>query len=513
MPELMNVKLSKLHESPSNPRKTFVGIEKLAESIKAVGLLVPLLVRPFPKRVGEFEVIAGHRRLRAAKKAEIEEVRVEVTDASDAQVMEIQIAENLQRADLTHLEEAETFDAMIKGHGYTPETVAARVAIPLGTVYQRLKLLALCSEGRAALADGVLPPSAAVPLARLPTHALQAKALRQLKDRWQGEPIPARDAIEFVQRGFCRALRGAPFDVKDSMLIEGAGACAKCPKNSATATPGLFDDLTGEHKGQAFCTDTICFEKKSVATWEVQAALAQGEGAKVLSIDEGSKLFIGGNLTYGRFVELDTPNHADKKRTFRDAYDSLPHDARPQRIVAPDRDLRARQLIDLEELTKALRAQPKPPKWVEAEVERKTAARVEAKEAKAERDAQEFTRRLRLEALRRIGNSARSLSDLALQFILQGLADRYIPQDVLEAVGVDRVGFEKLIEKGEGKDLRTALLLWAAVGGDFVTGEGEAPASWKKLIKDNEIDLKALEKQLRQTDEAEAVLAGKKAKS
>lgn len=518
--QIQQIPLKQLKESPTNPRKTFAKMEQLVASVKAQGgLLVPLIVRPLVSGDG-YEIVAGHRRFRAAKEAKLAEVPCDVRTLDDTTVLEIQITENLQRVDLSDLEEAETFEAMSTRSHLSAEDISKRVGISLGTVYSRLKLLALCPEARKALADGVLPSSVAVPLARLPTHALQAKALKELRSRFGfdgdvGGPsvvIGARQAIEFIQKEFCRALRNAPFDVKDDMLTEGTGACAKCPKNSKCATPGLFDDLRGA-KGLAFCTDVVCFDAKVKASWEATAKAAEARGAKVLDVDDGAKLFQFGNLTHGsRYVELDVPNHADRsKRPWREFYDRLPDDKKPQLLVVPDRDHRAREVVDAAQLREAIAAAPGAPKWAKEETARADALEAQRAETKEQRGAIEARERVVLEGMKKIGSTLTSVNDDLLRFVLLGLADRWVPQGVLNALEVDdRDAYEAQVGKAPSKWLRTALLMWGAYSGDLLECSDGYPAEFRALAKAQEVDVKAIEKAIEAGDAAEALMNGKK---
>lgn len=323
-----------LYPSATNPRRRLTGLDELTASIAKVGLLQPLVVRRLVDSEDKFEVVSGHRRLAAAQKLNMVEVPVVIIEATDAQVLEAQLVENLQRVDLSPMEEAEGVAALRDVSGYTPEQLAQKTGKSRGWVYQRLKLLDLCSEARKALASGALSVSVAIPLARLPTPKLQVKAL----ERVAGEPpMGAREAIEYLQREFCITLRGAPFDRKDDMLVEGAPACVKCPKRSGSGPTGLFDDLELD-----VCTDVVCYQEKARATWDAKAEKAAKQGAEVLTPAEGRRLFRDGVLQYGTgYVELDTPVHEDSKRR---AWAEVLEKATVQVVVAPDAELRPHRL-------------------------------------------------------------------------------------------------------------------------------------------------------------------------
>ena len=141
--EYQIVTLSQLTESLTNPRKTFdhKTLNEMAESIRAVGLLQPILVRPTATE-GRFEIVAGARRFRAARLAEIESVCVRVCQLTDAQTLEAQLIENLVRADVHPYEETQGFLALMRldPARYTAQELAAKTGKSVTFVLQRLKL-------------------------------------------------------------------------------------------------------------------------------------------------------------------------------------------------------------------------------------------------------------------------------------------------------------------------------------------------------------------------------------
>ena len=262
--------------------------------------------------------------------------------------------------------------------GYTPEQLALKTGKSRGWVYQRLKLLDLCTEARKALAAGILSVSVAVPLARLPSAKLQVKAL----ERVVGEtPLGAREAIEYLQREFCVPLRGAPFDRKDDMLVEGAGSCVKCPKRSGSGVPGLFEDI----ESLDVCTDVVCYQAKARATWDAKAEKAAKAGAEVLTLAEGKRLFRDGTLVYGSgYVELDAPVHEDAQRR---TWAEVGAKVEPQVVVAPDAELRVHRLYrETEARAAAAQAGAKWAKRAAVAVESAPAGAPEAKTGPSEEE-------------------------------------------------------------------------------------------------------------------------------
>jgi ParB family transcriptional regulator, chromosome partitioning protein len=140
--EMMQVSLHDIKTNPFQPRKNFsdATIEELASSIKQKGVLQPLLVK---KNGSEYQLIAGERRLRAAYKAGLLTVPVRIVEASDNELREIALIENLQREDLNIIEEAEGYQSLIEAYGYTQEEVSAKVSKSRSSVTNALRLLKL----------------------------------------------------------------------------------------------------------------------------------------------------------------------------------------------------------------------------------------------------------------------------------------------------------------------------------------------------------------------------------
>jgi ParB family chromosome partitioning protein len=140
---LLTVGIEDVHPSSQQPRQSFdeAALAELAESIRSQGVLQPLLVRR--RAPGGYELIAGERRWRAAQRAGLKEVPVLVRDVADARAFEIALVENLQRADLNPIEEAEGYARLMDEHDYTQETLAARVGKDRSTVANALRLLKL----------------------------------------------------------------------------------------------------------------------------------------------------------------------------------------------------------------------------------------------------------------------------------------------------------------------------------------------------------------------------------
>lgn len=265
--------------SLTNPRKHFdeAKLQDLAESIKASGVHQPILVRPLPggrledtrataKAQGAelpvYEIVAGERRFRASKMAKAGAIPAMIRALDDAQVLEIQIVENLQRDDLTDLEEAEGYQSLCEATGIDKSEIGTRIGRSRSYVYARLKLLDLCPEAKDALRSGHLDSSKAVLIARIPDHKLQIKALKNFteKNHLNEDRLSYRGAVEWVRNNVMLKLSDARFKVSDASLLADVGSCEGCQKRT-DANPDLFNDMSSA----AICIDPMCFHRKEDA--------------------------------------------------------------------------------------------------------------------------------------------------------------------------------------------------------------------------------------------------------
>ncbi len=142
-PELAQVAVDQIHPNPNQPRKRFEseGVTSLAESIKAQGLIQPVVLRP--RLEGGYELIAGERRWRAAREAGIATLPAVVRDADDRETLLLGLVENVAREDLSPIEEARAFAVLIDEFGFGLGEVAERVGRSKPTVSNRIRLLEL----------------------------------------------------------------------------------------------------------------------------------------------------------------------------------------------------------------------------------------------------------------------------------------------------------------------------------------------------------------------------------
>ena len=164
---IARIPIESIVPSPFQPRRSFEeqAISELAESIRQHGLLSPLLVRRID--AGRYELIAGERRLRALRSLNLSHAEAIVLSAFDGECALLALVENLQREDLHFLDEAEAFRAILDGHTLTQEQLAGSLSISPSALANRLRLLKLTDEVRAAVRSSTLTERHARALLRL----------------------------------------------------------------------------------------------------------------------------------------------------------------------------------------------------------------------------------------------------------------------------------------------------------------------------------------------------------
>lgn len=263
-------------------------LKLLADNVRQVGVIQPILVRPLVKLGHNYELVAGERRFLAAGMAKLKSIPAMVRDLSDLEALELQVIENKQRENLHELIEAEGFEEMMKKHKLTAEQIADKIGMGRRYVYNRLKLLELCPEIRTAFLGSKVNYSIAMLLARIPVHDLQRQAFREVTTvRWAGqEPMSVRRASEHLQQNYMLRLDQAPFKTSDETLFKKAGACGPCPKRTGNQVD-LFPDV----KSADTCTDPQCFGAKKAAHMEQQRKAAEAKGLTVITGKQAKELF------------------------------------------------------------------------------------------------------------------------------------------------------------------------------------------------------------------------------
>ncbi|HEY0758766.1 MAG TPA: ParB/RepB/Spo0J family partition protein [Acidisarcina sp.] len=307
--EYRSLPLTQLQESPTNPRRRFDehSLNELAKSFQAQGILQPLLVRAVAE--DRYEVVAGARRLRAAKLAALTEVPVRVVALSDSDCAIAQLVENIQREGVHPLEEAYAFDGLLRLESprYDIAAVARKAGKSPAFVAQRQRLVELLpSIAEAFLADKI-GVGHALEIAKLP-QAQQERAFDgAFRSVWNGSKdarvlLPLRDFTAWIEQNVLLSLDKVAFDKNDATLLPEAGSCAYCPKRTGFNTL-LFGELGAQRDN---CSDAVCFNNKLHRFVERQIAerpklvqIATSYGAR----KEGAALprshYVALNLTTG----------------------------------------------------------------------------------------------------------------------------------------------------------------------------------------------------------------------
>lgn len=229
----VTLKISEIEPNRSQPRKEFdeKALSELAESISKHGLLQPLLVRPLP--LGGYQIIAGERRYRACRMAGITEVPVIIRELGDTETMEIALIENLQREDLTPIEEALGYQVLIDEHGFSQEEVAQSVGKSRPAIANSLRLLKLPQSILNLVSDGKISAGHARALLTLEDEKLMQElaeeiikkdlSVRQVEKICKQKPKPEKEEVPEKKPSF--------YSMVELALNESLGRKIKVSKN------------------------------------------------------------------------------------------------------------------------------------------------------------------------------------------------------------------------------------------------------------------------------------------
>lgn len=301
-------------QSPLNPRKEFVDadIRELSESIQQVGILSPIIIRPNVDEAIDtaFEIVCGARRHAAAKLINQEMVPCILKELSDEEALDLMITENLQRKDISPLEEAEAFINLIKHRQYDIAMLVSRFGKSEFFIRQRLKLLDLIPEFRNLLKEETIGIGHAFEICKLIVSDQQELYQNSYSETdrnrswWTGFTV--KDLKRRIERYYSLKLKNAGFSPEDGTLDTKAGPCTTCPKNSASNMI-LFPDSSNE----GICIDTACFKNKSEIQFERDLAKIQEESPEILLcyrsyISGDEKKYVNEQIKKGLpFVELE----------------------------------------------------------------------------------------------------------------------------------------------------------------------------------------------------------------
>jgi ParB family transcriptional regulator, chromosome partitioning protein len=251
--------LDQIEANPYQPRRRFGGaaLDELARTIKEHGVLTPIVVRRGPTG---FQIIAGERRVRAARLAGLTAVPAIVKEASDGQALEMALVENLQREDLNPLESAEAYQRLIEEFGQTQEEIANRLGRDRSSIANALRLLRLPLRIRDDIVAGTLSEGHARALLGLekPGDQLKARDLvvkkglsvreaEALVRRWRGNGIarPARAAGQDPNLAALEDQLRSTLGTKVRIVREGAGGTIQVSYFSADELTRIVEAIVG----------------------------------------------------------------------------------------------------------------------------------------------------------------------------------------------------------------------------------------------------------------------------
>ncbi|MDD2772730.1 MAG: ParB/RepB/Spo0J family partition protein [Elusimicrobiales bacterium] len=231
-------------------------LAELADSIAKVGVLEPILVRPGEENDGyHFFLVAGERRYRAAKMAGCATIPYRLLELNEEQAMEVMALENLHRADLGPVEEAQAFKTLIDRGGHTVEELAKKVDKSVGYVYRAVKLLELPEEMLSTISAGTLTAAHGHQLLRVPEKP-RAEMIRRVM--LQPERLTAASLGAMIDSELSHNLIDAIFPLDGEYA--GQPACSNCPHNSNNEPALLADAVGGEESN---CMNGKCYTAKT----------------------------------------------------------------------------------------------------------------------------------------------------------------------------------------------------------------------------------------------------------
>lgn len=334
--------ITKLHASPTNPRKHFAAeeLQELQQSMTEHGFKAafPIYARPSKTEPGRLEIIAGERRYRSATAIGLESVPVVVEEVDDKTVLSLQLIENLQREALTAVEEGRAYVRLRDEFSLTVEEIAQRVGKPKPTVSARIRMLRAPELLLVAVEDegSRIGAEHCVIVASIPDKALREKCAKEVLtgsyDHVSGgnTPLSVQAARRHVRENYTVSLKGCAWDIHDATLLPDAGACSGCNffvKKMAETDEEMAMEIHTGGGGRGgidpmTCTNPACHARKMDAIWKLKAAEARASGdAKVLTKDESAKLFYahGGMMHDAPYITLDSKPGYNVTGTYDDS--------------------------------------------------------------------------------------------------------------------------------------------------------------------------------------------------
>ena len=266
-PQIQELPIGDVIPTSDNPRvirSDDPTVRELAESFKGMGVLQPVIVRPHPSKPGKYDLRAGGRRFAAAKLAGLERIPAIVRELDDAEAVKVTVLENLQREDLTPIEEGRAVQLLLDG-GADLEQTAAHVGKSRSWVLRRAQLSKLSKSWTKAAtnrkdAASAWPAGHLELIARLPED-VQERFFDTYFQSWRfndGTP-PSLASLEQCLAHELHFLRKARWNLDEGELVPECGACASCTKRSSVH-PGLFEERQTSRNDR--CLDGECWDLK-----------------------------------------------------------------------------------------------------------------------------------------------------------------------------------------------------------------------------------------------------------
>lgn len=274
---IQQLKLASVHPSSMNPRKSFdeASIHELAESIKNVGVLQPIIVRAH-KIKGMYEIVCGDRRFRASQVAKVKTIPCIEMTLTDEEAFDLMITENLQRKDVHPLEEASAFNSLIEKGTYDVASLCHRFGKSETYIRHRLKLNDLIDPFKQELEKETINLSMAFEICKIDVkYQLEYyKDTFKMGNEWN-IPKTIKDVKNYIERNFTNKLSDASFS--KTIKYEDAPACTECLLNTA-CNMILFPDAPEE----GICLDKDCYDRKSTLHLFSIAKKVQEENPEIL---------------------------------------------------------------------------------------------------------------------------------------------------------------------------------------------------------------------------------------
>jgi ParB family chromosome partitioning protein len=451
--EFKQIEIGDLKEAPYNPRRTFDDdtLKELAASIKAKGILTPLLVRSVNSH---FEIVGGARRYRAAKQAGLKFVPCTVRKFSDDEALEAAVIDNLQRADVAPLEEARGYQELLK-RGHKVEDLAKKVGKSERYIYARLELQKLAPAVQRALDDGKITPSHAQEIARLDNEEDQKEVLEKAvvevyeNDTGIGEGL-------LVEPKYSDS--GA--DLKAMVSVRDFKKIVDAKKVGADLVAQLDALKLAGHKAALITEDGWYSQSKQIVThgkWKTQGGAKCKFPAKGVLVDEGKR---------GKVIDICLTTNCQKHFKNHPVGGSGPKEA----------EAAARRQAAYERQQEALRKK------------------------------REIEKAVKLEIFRQVCNKVRAMPDLAIVAMVGHAVENAYQADFLEEI---KTGITKGMRQQQRKvvaSLKPIQLAQVAIGAlcaDDIRGDQWATCKIADFARELKVNVKALEKGIRGKFEAE----------